>query len=191
MNACPIAPASKVLAAMALLLVAVTPALADDDSRALANLAGCYADGVDAIGAGNAEAGAAIWRQCFAEDLRFEMRFPGVALVCPGDKCPVPATMKGLAQRAALARGTFERAGYVATSHHLTSLTIDPVQADAARLRGHLQAWHFRKDGTTVLGLGTWQVEARKTPVGWRIVDEKLESNLRVVIPKAEVPKTE
>jgi hypothetical protein len=178
-------------AAIGALAVASAPARAQDDLRAITGLAGCYADGIDAIGAGNHDAGASIWRQCFADDLRFEMRFPGVTLTCPGEKCPLPAGMKGLAQRAALARGTFERAGYVATSHHLTSLSIEQAQPEAARLRAHLQAWHFRKDGTAVLGLGTWQVEARRTPAGWRIVDEKLESPLRVVIPKAEVPKTE
>jgi hypothetical protein len=37
-----------------------------------------------------------------------------------------------------------------------------------------------------VLGLGTWEVEARRTAAGWRIVDEKLASPLRVVMPKAE-----
>jgi len=179
------------LAALAAFAVASAPAVAQEDTRALSNLAGCYADGIDAIGAGNPDAGAAIWRQCFAEELRFEMRFPGVTLTCPGEKCPLPATMKGLAQRVALARGTFERSGYVATSHHLTSLSIEQPQPDQARVKAHLQAWHFRKDGTAVLGLGSWQVEARKTPAGWRIVDEKLESPLRVVMPKAEIPKTE
>jgi hypothetical protein len=43
-----------------------------------------------------------------------------------------------------------------------------------------------RKDSTTVLGLGTWEVQAKLTPAGWRIVDEKLESPIRVVMPKAE-----
>jgi len=171
-------------------VVASSPALADDDVRALTSLAGCYADGIDAIGAADHDAGASIWRQCFAEDLRFEMRFPGVTLTCPGDKCPLPASMNGLAQRVALARGTFERSGYVATSHHLTSLSIEQALPELAIVKAHLQAWHFRKDGTVVLGLGTWQVEARKTAVGWRITEERLESPLRVVMPKADIPKT-
>jgi len=37
-----------------------------------------------------------------------------------------------------------------------------------------------------VLGLGTWEVDARLTPAGWRIVEERLDSPLRVVMPKAE-----
>jgi hypothetical protein len=37
-----------------------------------------------------------------------------------------------------------------------------------------------------VIGLGTWQVQASKGADGWRIVDETLESPLRVVVTKAE-----
>jgi hypothetical protein len=94
--------------------------------------------------------------------------------------------MTGLARRVGIARGTYERAGYVATSHHVTALGIDRVDATTARVKGHLQAWHVRKDGATVLGLGTWEVDARLTPAGWRIVDERLDSPIRVVMPKAE-----
>ena len=178
--------------AAALISMTAGPAIAQDDVRELNNLASCYVEGIDAIGAGNTDAGAALWRQCFSDDLRFEMNFgPSFSMVCQGDKCPFPASMNGLARRVALARGTFERSGYVATSHHVTSLGIERAQPDAARIKGHLQAWHFRKDGTAVLGLGTWQVEARKTASGWRIVDELLVSPMRVVIPKADIPKTE
>jgi hypothetical protein len=94
--------------------------------------------------------------------------------------------MNGLARRVALAKGTYERAGYVATSHHLTSIAVEQPTADAAIVKAHLQAWHQRRDGTTVLGLGTWQAQARKTAAGWRIIEEQLESPLRVVMPKAE-----
>ena len=44
----------------------------------------------------------------------------------------------------------------------------------------------MRRDGAAVIGLGTWQVQAKKTPAGWRIAEEQLESPLRVVVPKAE-----
>jgi len=157
------------------------------DARDLANLAGCYADGIDAIGAGKVDAGAERWRQCFSDDLKFSLSFGSAfSMTCPGEKCPFPATMNGLARRVALAKGTFERAGYVATSHHLTSITVEQASPDAAVVRGHLQAWHLRKDGTAVIGLGTWQVQASKTTGGWRIAEEKLESPLRAVVPKAE-----
>ena len=59
--------------------------------------------------------------------------------------------MNGLARRVALAKGTYERAGYVATSHHITSIAVEQPAADAAVVKGHLQAWHQRKDGATVL----------------------------------------
>ena len=157
------------------------------DARELANVAACYTEGIDAIGAGRTDAGAAIWKQCFADDVRFTLSFgPSYSVTCPGDKCPVPATMTGLQKRVAMARGTYDRAGYTATSHHITTLGIEPVQGDSGRIKGHLQAWHVRRDGATVVGLGTWEVDVTRTPAGWRIVNEKLESPLRVVMPKAE-----
>jgi hypothetical protein len=98
----------------------------------------------------------------------------------------MPASMTGLARRVGMARGTYERAGYVMTSHHVTTLGIERIDATTARIKGHLQAWHFRKDGTAVLGLGTWEVDARLGAAGWRIVEERLDSPLRVVMPKAD-----
>jgi hypothetical protein len=157
------------------------------DLRELNNLTACYTEGIDAIGNGRTEAGAAQWRQCFSEDLRFTLAFgPSFTMSCPGERCPLPATMNGLAQRVAAARSTYDRAGYVATNHHLTSLLVEQPTADTARIKAHLQAWHQRRDGTTVLGLGTWQAEARRTAAGWRIVEERLDSPLRVVMPKVE-----
>jgi hypothetical protein len=117
----------------------------------------------------------------------FNMSFgPAFSMTCPGEKCPFPPTMNGLARRVALAKGTFERFGYVATSHHLTSLSVEQSSADAAVVRAHLQAWHRRKDDATVIGLGTWEVQARRTSAGWRIIEERLDSPMRVVVPRAE-----
>ena len=162
-------------------------AAAEPDSVELTNLAACYADGIDMIGNGKSDAGASRWRQCFAEDLKFTLTFgTSFSMTCPGEKCPMPASMTGIDRRVAAARNTYERAGYVATSHHLTSIGIEQSAPDRARVNAHLQAWHVRKDGATVLGLGTWAVDARKTAAGWRIVEESLESPLRVVMPKAE-----
>lgn len=160
---------------------------AESDSVDLSNLASCYADGIDMIGNGKSEAGANRWRQCFAEDLKFTLTFGTTfSMTCPGEKCPMPASMSGVERRVAAARNTYDRASYVATSHHLTSIGIEQSAPDRARVNAHLQAWHVRKDGATVLGLGTWAVDARKAASGWRIVEETLESPLRVVIPKSE-----
>ena len=182
-------PASRLSIAVAAAIFGVAGAACAQvsDETQLSNLAACYTEGIDAIGAGKSDAGAAIWKQCFADDVAFAMSFgPAYSVACPSDKCPLPASMSGLAKRVAMARNTFERAGYVATNHHVTTLGITRSGSDAARIKGHLQAWHQRKDGTTVLGLGTWEVQARKTADGWRIVDEKLDSPLRVVMPKAD-----
>ena len=138
------------------------------------------------MGANKVDAGTAIWKGCFTEDVRFTLSFGAFTMTCPGDKCPMPASMNGLARRVAAARGTYERAGYVATSHHVTTLGVERPDATTARVKGHLQAWHIRKDGAAVLGLGTWEVDARLTSAGWRITEERLDSPLRVVIPKAE-----
>jgi hypothetical protein len=156
--------------------------------REISNLAACYTEGIDAIGAEKTEAGASIWKQCFAEDVSFALSFgPAYSVTCPGDKCPMPATMSGLQKRVAMARGTHNRSGYVATSHHITTIGVADLQGESGRIKGHLQAWHVRKDGPTVLGLGTWEVDAKKTATGWRILNEKLESPLRVVMPKAAI----
>jgi hypothetical protein len=168
-------------------LSAATPARAEETPFDLTNLAACYTEGVDAIGAGRTDAGRAIWAGCFAEDFSFSMSFGAAfSMSCPGDKCPFPSEMSPLARRVALARGTYDRSGYVATSHHITTLGVVRIGTDSARVKGHLQAWHVRKDGATVLGLGTWEVQAKLTPLGWRIVEEKLDSPIRVVMPKAE-----
>jgi hypothetical protein len=160
---------------------------AEPDSVELSNLAACYADGIDLIGNGKSEAGASRWRQCFTEELKFTLTFGTTfSMTCPGEKCPMPASMSGVDRRVAAARNTYDRAGYTATSHHLTSIGIEQSAPDRARVTAHLQAWHVRKDGTTVLGLGTWSVDAQKTASGWRIVEETLESPLRVVMPKSE-----
>ena len=161
-------------------------AAASEELRQLGNLAACYTEGIDALGANKVEAGTAIWSRCFAEDVKFSLSFGAFSVTCPGEKCPLPASMTGLARRVAMARGTYERAGYVTTSHHVTTLGIERPDAITARIKGYLQAWHFRKDGTAVLGLGTWEVDARLTPAGWRIVEERLDSPLRVVMPKSE-----
>ena len=165
----------------------LAPSAAQNDLRDLTGLAACYTDGIDAIGAGQSDAGVERWRQCFSDDLKFSLSFGSAfSMTCPGEKCPFPPTMNGLARRAALAKGTFERAGYVATSHHITSISVQASGSESAVVKGHLQAWHMRKDGSAVIGLGSWRVQANKTANGWRIVEEKLESPLRVVVPKSE-----
>ena len=81
---------------------------AANDLRDLSALAACYADGIDAIGAGKADAGTERWRQCFSDDVKFSLSFgTAFSMTCPGEKCPFPPTMNGFARRVALAKGTF------------------------------------------------------------------------------------
>lgn len=76
---------------------------AESDSVELSNLASCYADGIDLIGNGKSEAGANRWRQCFAEDLKFTLIFgTSFSMTCPGEKCPMPASISGVDRRSLL-----------------------------------------------------------------------------------------
>ena len=77
-------------------------AAAGEDLRPLGNLAACYTEGIDALGANKVEAGTAIWSRCFAEDVKFTLTFGAFSVTCPGEKCPLPASMTGLARRVAM-----------------------------------------------------------------------------------------
>ena len=46
-----------------------------EDLRQLTNLAACYTEGIDALGANKVDAGTAIWSRCFVEDVRFTLSF--------------------------------------------------------------------------------------------------------------------
>ena len=65
------------LSAAAILVLGTSHAASatEPDSVELSNLAACYADGIDLIGNGKSDAGAARWRQCFAEDLKLTLTF--------------------------------------------------------------------------------------------------------------------
>ena len=85
------------IAAILALGTCQTAAAAEPDSVELSNLAACYVDGIDMIGNGQSDAGASRWRQCFAEDLKFTLTFGTTfSMTCPGEKCPMPASMSGV-----------------------------------------------------------------------------------------------
>lgn len=157
------------------------------DEREIANIAACYTEGIDEIGNGRVDSGTSRWKQCFSDDFKFSLSFgTSFSVACPGEKCILPKGMPPIAQRVALAKSTYERSGFVATSHHLTSVRVTRLSEETGSVDAHLQAWHIRKDGAAVLGLGTWHADVRRTPTGWKVTEERLESPLRVVMPKAE-----
>ena len=143
-----------------------------DDLRQVTNLAACYTEGIDAIGAGRTAEGAATWRPCFAGDFTFTVNL-GTPVTCPGAQCSLPPGPP-LDQRVQFARQTYDRAGFVATSHHVTTPAVQFEGGTSAHLKGHLQAWHWSRTGTVITGLGTWEIQARKIHGTWRIIEENL-----------------
>ena len=71
-------------------------------------------------------------------------------------------------------------APYVATQHLIGTQLVDildlevnsdlGVQAGAARMQSHLQAWHEHNDGTVMVFIGTYEDVVSFNPgVGWQI----------------------
>ena len=61
------------------------PVIGPDDLRQVSNLAACYTEGIDALGAGKVDTGTAIWGRCFTEDVRFTLSFGAFSMTCPGN----------------------------------------------------------------------------------------------------------
>jgi hypothetical protein len=145
------------------------------DAEAVRNLVTCYPFGIDKIGRGDSDAGIALWKQCFASDYAFSVFIGyGEPTVCPGDKCPFPKEMGTVDMRAAYAKRAFDGGKFVKTSHHLTNMAVSFVDADHAVVNAYIQAWHWRADGTVIVGAGTWDVDVARQDAGWRITHEKL-----------------
>jgi hypothetical protein len=121
------------------------------------------------------EEGINIWKGCFAPDYKFAVFLGrGEPTLCPGDKCPFPKGMGSIEMRANLAKRVFDGAGFIRTSHHVTNATITMVDSGHARVRAYLQAWHVRREGGTVVGFGTWDLELAGKDDVWLITDEDL-----------------
>jgi 3-phenylpropionate/cinnamic acid dioxygenase small subunit len=139
------------------------------------NHVSCYPFGIDAIGRGSMEEGITTWKGCFAPDYKFSVFLGrGEPTICPGDKCPFPKTMSSIEMRASLAKRVFDGAGFIRTSHHVTNATITMIDPEHARVKAYIQAWHVRREGGTVVGFGTWDLELAGKNGAWLITDEDL-----------------
>lgn len=144
------------------------------DHLAILNHISCYPYGLDRIGRGETAAGIEEWKGCFAPDFRFSVFLGfGQPTECPGDKCELPGA-NSIEKRAALARGIYDKAGYVRTSHQLSNQTVSFTGADAAHVKSYLSAWHMKEDGSIVTGVGVWEVDLARKGEGWLISNEKL-----------------
>jgi len=161
----------------ALLVPAARPAMAQapDIYETIRDHVTCYPFGIDEIGRGDSAAGIAIWKGCFAEDYQFTVNVgAGDPVVCPGEKCPFPKEMNSIQMRAAFARKAFDAGEFVRTSHHLTNVTILSADAEHADVKSYIQAWHLKKDGSSLIAPGIWEVSLGKRGGQWRIVKETL-----------------
>ena len=152
-----------------------------EDLRQISNLAACYTEGIDALGASKVDAGTAIWSRCFAEDAKFSLSFGAFSVTCPGERCPMPASMTGLARRVGMARSTYERAGYVATSHHVTDARHRAGRRDdGARSRGTCRPGTSARTAPRCSAWAPGRSDARLTPGRLAHRRERLDSPLRV-----------
>ena len=177
-----------------LLILASSTARAQsvEDYEAIRNHVTCYPFGIDKIGRGDTDAGAAIWKDCFAPDFEFSVFIGrGDPTNCPGPSCPFPKEMTSIEMRVAFAKRAFEGGGFVKTSHHLTNIATSFVSPDKANVNAYIQAWHWKSDGTVVIAPGTWDVEVTRGENGWRITKEKLSVVGAAVIlpPAASAPR--
>jgi hypothetical protein len=56
----------------------------------------------------------------------------------------------------------------------VTNATITMVDPEHAKVRAYIQAWHVRREGGTVVGFGTWDLELAGKNGVWLITDEDL-----------------
>lgn len=135
----------------------------------------CYPQGLDLMSAGDRDAGMALWSQCYDESLVSNLNFGSGPIVCPGKECPLnqfAPDLRGAQMRAMLALSGYERAGFIATHHQLTSIRISFDTPERAQVVGHMQATHFKADAPAVVGFGRWSGTLEKKAVGWRITAE-------------------
>jgi hypothetical protein len=144
------------------------------DHLAALNHITCYPFGLDQIGRGETAAGIEEWKKCFAPDYKFSVFVGfGQPTVCPGEKCELPGGTS-IEKRAALARGIYDKAGYVRTSHQLSNQTVSFSGADGVHVKSYISAWHVKDDGSIVTGVGVWEVDLARNGDGWLIANEKL-----------------
>jgi len=173
----------KAFVALALAAAATTvPAsqATSQDTRRLAdhlsalNHVTCYPFGLDEIGRGDSDAGLEIWKKCFMPDYKFSVFLGfGQPTECPGEKCELPGATS-IEKRAAFARGIYEKAGYVRTSHQLANQTVSFNGPESVHVKSYISAWHIKGDGSIVTGVGTWDVDLARSGSGWLISNEKL-----------------
>ena len=135
--------------------------------------ASCFADGIDAIGLGNFDAGLGLWEGCLTDDYSFEFVFfpGGPSIECPGPGCPIQEFSSRAEMRALFASTNFEASGYLATQHQMLNVTVDQTGSEAT-VSAYVQANHFLDDNSVDIFWGDYTIDAVKQQGRWKVSHE-------------------
>ena len=141
-----------------------------------ADLANCFATGIDAIGRGDFDGGLELWKDCFTDDYSFVFTFfpGGPSITCPGPGCPIQEFDSRAELRARFAAEEFARRGYLATQHQM--LNVDVVSRDGrnAEVFAYIQANHFLPDNSVDIFWGDYTIQAVRQQGRWRVQSEEI-----------------
>ena len=139
-----------------------------------ADLAHCFAYGIDAVGRGDYDRGVAMWQQCLADDYSFKFTFypGGPSMECPGPECPIQEFESKAELRAQFAQGEFQRQGYLATQHQMLNVEVRSREGSQAEVFAYIQANHFLDDESVDIFWGDYSIDAVKERGRWKVSHE-------------------
>lgn len=140
------------------------------DRAEIAELSYCYAEATDTIGAGDTEAGKAIYADCFTPDAKIGAWFPESDPNGPPGVSAIGPIAWGEA-----VEGVFADSGYLSTQHLVSNIRIEFDGINKATMRTYLHATHVLDPVTSIeVANGTYYDKVVRTPKGWRIAERKL-----------------
>lgn len=79
---------------------------------------------------------------------------------------------------------------WMRTAHHLSNVRVWFDSPDTAHSESYVHAWHERPNGSTATIFGRYLDQFRRTPLGWRILQRRMDMNgadagFQVAIPRA------
>jgi len=170
--------AALMVALLAVTTVAVTRAEASSQDKEgvaePADLANCFAFGIDQVGRGDFDTGVEIWDDCFADDYSFEFVFfpGGPSILCPSPDCPVQDFSSSAEMRALFAAPFFEDAGYLATQHQMLNVDVTSQSGGQAEVFAYIQANHFLPDDSVDIAWNDYTIQAVKEQGRWKVQSE-------------------
>ena len=141
-----------------------------------AELANCFAFGIDAIGRGDFQGGLEQWEDCFTDDYTFVFTFfpGGPSIECPGPGCPIQEFDSRAEMRALFVEENFDVAGYLATQHQMFNVDVRTGNGNNAEVFAYIQANHFLADDSVDIFWGDYTIQAVKQDGRWRVQSEEI-----------------